>query len=47
MLEIPAPLLQAIHDYLMTRPMREVETLVLDIRKCAPSAPENDTLNAK
>lgn len=32
---IPAGLMQAIHDYLMSRPMREVEGLVVELRKAA------------
>lgn len=34
--EIPSDLLQALHDYLMARPMREVEGLVAGIRQCKP-----------
>lgn len=33
---IPANLAQAIHDYLLTRPMREVEALVNALRQCQP-----------
>lgn len=33
---IPAQLAQAIHDYLLTRPMREVEGLVNALRECKP-----------
>jgi len=36
MLQLPPDLIQAIHDYLMTRPMREVEALVLGIRDAKP-----------
>lgn len=36
MIEIPAQLAQAIHDYLLTRPMREVEALVNALRQCQP-----------
>jgi hypothetical protein len=31
-IRVPSDLLAAIHDYLMTRPMREVETLVAALR---------------
>ena len=40
MLQLPADLVQAIHDYLMTRPMREVEALVAAIRTAKPADPE-------
>lgn len=33
---IPQGLAQAIHDYLMTRPMREVEGLVAPLRQAQP-----------
>lgn len=34
---IPDDLLKALHDYLLTRPMGEVEGLVVGIRsRCAP-----------
>lgn len=36
MLQLPPELVQAIHDYLMTRPMREVEALVAEVRKAKP-----------
>lgn len=38
---IPTVLLQGLHDYLMTRPMLEVEGLVSGLRNCQPmpSAP--------
>ena len=36
MLQLPSDLVQAIHDYLMTRPMREVEALVAAIRNAKP-----------
>ena len=36
MLQLPSELVQAIHDYLMTRPMREVEALVAAIRNAKP-----------
>ena len=36
MLQLPPDLIQAIHDYLMTRPMREVEALVTAIRTAKP-----------
>lgn len=39
MMLIPQPLLQALHDYLITKPMSEVEQLVAAIRQCKP-APE-------
>jgi len=34
---IPAELARAIHDYLVTRPMREVEGLVLALRQAKPA----------
>lgn len=37
MLQLPADIVQAIHDYLMTRPMREVEALVAAIRSAKPA----------
>ena len=40
MLQLPADLIQAIHDYLMTRPMREVEALVAAIRNAKRADPE-------
>ena len=33
---IPVALLQALHDYLMTRPMVEVEPMVTALRNCQP-----------
>lgn len=36
MLQLPADLVQAVHDYLMTRPMQEVEALVVGLRKAKP-----------
>lgn len=33
---IPAELAQAVHDYLMTRPMREVEQMVVGMRQAEP-----------
>jgi len=39
MLQLPSDLVQAVHDYLMTRPMREVEALVTAIRTAKPSTP--------
>lgn len=41
--EIPLPgqLAQAIHEYLMGRPMREVEHLVAGLRQCAPAEQGN------
>lgn len=33
---IPQQLAQAIHDYLVTRPMREVEGLVAPLRQAQP-----------
>lgn len=36
MIEIPQQLAQAIHDYLLSRPMREVEGLVNALRQCKP-----------
>ena len=40
MLQLPADLVQAVHDYLMTRPMREVEALVAEVRKAKPVEPK-------
>ena len=40
MLQLPPELVQAIHDYLMTRPMREVEALVAAIRSVKPAEPK-------
>lgn len=40
MLQLPTELVQAIHDYLMTRPMREVEALVTAIRNAKPAEPK-------
>lgn len=34
--EIPKNLLQALYQYLMTKPMNEVENLVTGIRNCKP-----------
>jgi len=36
LLTIPAELAQSIHDYLVTRPMREVEALVVALRQAKP-----------
>jgi hypothetical protein len=36
MIELPPELAQAIHDYLVSRPMREVEALVNALRQCKP-----------
>ena len=36
---LPVELAQALHDYLMTRPMGEVERIVLPLRNLKP-APE-------
>lgn len=33
---IPVPLAQAIHKYLMTQPMKDVEVLVIALRQCEP-----------
>jgi hypothetical protein len=33
-IKVDPALLTAIHDYMMTRPMREVEQLVFAIRRC-------------
>ena len=33
---MPAELAQALHEYLMARPMREVEGLVVALRQAAP-----------
>lgn len=36
-MNIPSDVVQAVHDYLMTRPMNEVEALVMAIRQeCTP-----------
>jgi len=42
MIDLPPELAQAIHDYLVTRPMREVEGLVTALRQCKPKEPQND-----
>jgi hypothetical protein len=43
MIQLPPDLAQAIHDYLVTRPMREVEGLVNALRECRPQeAPKDD-----
>jgi hypothetical protein len=42
MIELPPELAQAIHDYLVTRPMREVEGLVNALRECRPQGVPND-----
>jgi hypothetical protein len=39
MIEIPPQLAQALHDYLLTRPMREVEAMVNALRECKPKEP--------
>lgn len=45
---IPTDLLQAVHDYLTTRPMREVEALVAGIRReCKPIETGGDNENRK
>lgn len=36
---IPADLAQALHEYLMARPMREVEGLVVALRQAEPVEP--------
>lgn len=36
MLVIPANLAQGLHDYLSTRPMREVENMVVGVRQLKP-----------
>ena len=36
MLQLSPETVQAVHDYLMTRPMREVEALVTAIRNAKP-----------
>lgn len=36
MLQLPREIVQAVHDYLVTRPMAEVEPLVIEIRKARP-----------
>lgn len=40
MLQLPRDVVQAIHDYLITRPMIEVEALVVEIRKAKPVEPK-------
>lgn len=40
MTQLPNDLVQAIHDYLMGRPMREVEALVVAIRQAAQAPKE-------
>lgn len=42
MLYISQELAQAIHDYLMTRPMREVEHLVIGIRNAEHAGGKNE-----
>ena len=39
MIPINTDLLQKIHDYLMTKPMREVESLIVEIRNLQPAEP--------
>lgn len=34
--EVPSGLAQAIHDYLASKPMREVEGMVNALRQCKP-----------
>ena len=46
MLQLPANLVQALHDYLMTRPMIEVEALVAEIRKAKPVEKPTDATGA-
>lgn len=41
MLQIPAELVKSIHDYLMTRPMREVEILVMSFRENVKEIKDN------
>lgn len=38
MIEMPSELAQAIHDYLVSRPMREAEGMVNALRQCKPKA---------
>jgi len=40
--EVPADLLQALHDYLVSRPMVEVEPLVARLRQCKRVQPAPD-----
>ena len=42
MIELPPELAHAIHEYLTTRPMREVEAMVNALRQCKPKEPQND-----
>lgn len=39
LLLVPSSLIQAVHDYLTTRPMREVEGLVVGLRSAKPLTP--------
>lgn len=36
MIAVPPELATAIHDYLVSRPMRETEGLVMALRQCQP-----------
>lgn len=38
--ELPQNLAQALHDYLMSRPMAEVEQLVMALRRTKPAYSE-------
>lgn len=42
MIEMPPELAQAIHEYLVARPMREVEGIVNALRQCKPKEPQDD-----
>jgi len=42
MIEIPEPLARALHDYLLSRPMGEVERMVAALRECKPKQEAQD-----
>ena len=42
MIEMPPELAQAIHEYLLSRPMREVERIVAALRECKPKQEVQD-----
>ncbi len=43
MIKIDTNLVQRIHDYLMSKPMTEVENLIIDIRSLKPETQEPAT----
>lgn len=43
---VPKELMQAVHDYLLSRPMREVEPLVSSLRECAEAQQKAEELDA-